>query len=159
MVVVSAAFLIVRELATRRIVLSTSPLPIALLTALALAALTGTISLLTGWGPITPRAVLLLVLACGSLTVGYVFAIQTVRVGDLSISAPFRYSTLIGAVAIGAVAFDEPPDLLTLAGCALIVIAGIDATRSDRRRQQSTGRWQERGPGDAQPAGLRHEMS
>lgn len=81
----------------------------------------------------TRRSLVLVALACVCLVVGYVFTIETVRVGDLSVSAPFRYTTLIGAVAIGAVFFDEVPDLITLAGCLVMVLAGVASIRMERQ--------------------------
>ena len=78
------------------------------------------------------RAALLVVAAGVCLVVGYVFTIQTVRVGDLSVSAPFRYTTLVGAVVLGRIAFDEVVDTWTLVGCAVIIVAGIVSTRADR---------------------------
>ena len=64
---------------------------------------------------------------------GYLFVIQAVRVGDLSVSAPFRYTMVVGAVAVGIVLFDETPDALTLVGCTLIVAAGVITARTDAR--------------------------
>jgi drug/metabolite transporter (DMT)-like permease len=63
-----------------------------------------------------------------------VFTIQTVRVGDLSVSAPFRYTTLVGSVVIGLVVFDEVPDALTVIGCAVILGAGLYAIHLERQR-------------------------
>ena len=141
-VVASAGALVVREIATRNVDPDTPALPIALVTAVAITAMTGILTLFTGWNPPTPRALAYLALACGFLIIGYVFAIQTVRVGDLSVSAPFRYSTLVGAVAIGYLAFGETPDALTLTGCALILGAGIWSTRIDRRLARAAARGQ-----------------
>lgn len=132
-VVGSAAILVVREVATRNVAADTPALPIAFVTAVAITAMTGLLTVFTGWNPPTTRALTYLAFACGFLIVGYVFAIQTVRVGDLSVSAPFRYSALLGAVALGYGAFDETPDALTLIGCALILVAGLWTTRIDRR--------------------------
>ena len=136
-VVASAAALVVREVATRNVDPDTPALPIALFTAVAITTMTGTLTVFTGWNPPTVRALVYLAFACGFLMVGYVFIIQTVRVGDLSVSAPFRYTTLVGAVVIGAVAFDESPDALTLIGCALILVAGVWSTQIDRRVARS----------------------
>ncbi|MEZ5342062.1 MAG: hypothetical protein R2706_11620 [Acidimicrobiales bacterium] len=94
----------------------TPPLPIALLTSLCITSMMGVISLATGWGDLTVKAVVALVLACFCLIAGYLFAIETVRVGDLSVS-PFRYTSVIGAVGVGLVFFDETPDALTITGC------------------------------------------
>lgn len=131
-VAVSAGFLVVREFATRRIDPSISALPVATLTAIAITAMMGLISAFTGWGPITGRSVGLMVLACVCLVGGYVFTIQTVRVGDLSVSAPFRYTTLVGAVVLGRIAFDERIDAWTIVGCGVIIGAGVVSIRSDR---------------------------
>lgn len=134
-VLASGVCLIVREFATRRVDPRTPAVPIALLTAIGVAALTGTLAVIVGWKDITLHAAVLVGLACCSMIVGYVFSIQTVRVGDLSVSAPFRYSSLIGAVIIGRIVFDERVDALAVVGCVLIVAAGVYSAQLDRRRQ------------------------
>ncbi len=131
LVIGAAAALVVREFATPRIHVSTPPLAIALLTAMAITAMMGSVSLVTGWSAITARAVLVLGLACLCLAAGYLFLIETVRVGDLSASAPFRYTTVVGAVMVGLAFFGESPDALTLVGCVLIVAAGVITARLD----------------------------
>jgi drug/metabolite transporter (DMT)-like permease len=132
-VVLSAAALVVREVATRRIELSTPPVPIALITAIAITSTMGLLSAFTGWGVITAPTVLVLALACCCLVAGYILVIEAVRVGDLSFSVPFRYTSIVGAVAVGLVFFAETPDSLTFLGCALIIVAGIVAARDDAR--------------------------
>jgi drug/metabolite transporter (DMT)-like permease len=132
-VIASAACLTVREFATRRVPVEIPASSIAFVTAVGLTVLTGGIALVTGWNTITPVALGLVLLACLCLTVGYIFAIRTVRVGDLSVSAPFRYTTLLGAVLIGSLLFGERPTALTVAGCAIILVAGIYSIRLDRR--------------------------
>jgi len=132
-VVASAGFMVVREIATRRVDRDTPAVPIALLTAIGLTVLTGTISLFTGWGAITTTGALFVGLACCCLVVGYVFTIETVRVGDLSVSAPFRYTTLVGAVVIGSIFFDESFDAFAVIGCIAIIVAGVYSVRLDRR--------------------------
>lgn len=133
MVVAAAAALVVREFATRRIAAETPPLPIALVTAIAITVMMGTISTFTGWGTITTKTLAVVALACVCLVAGYVFVIQAVRIGDLSVSAPFRYTTVVGAVVVGILLFGEAPDALTLIGCTLIVAAGVITARSDAR--------------------------
>ena len=132
-IVASAGFQTVREFATRRVTGDIPAASVALITAVGLTILTGIIAAVTGWNTVTPRAALLVVLACLCLTVGYLFTIQTVRVGDLSVSAPFRYTTLLGAVVLGYLFFAEIPDTLTLAGCAVIIASGISAIRLEQR--------------------------
>lgn len=132
-VLASAGLMTIREFATRRVSNEIPATSVALITAAGLTILTGAISFVTGWNSVTPLAALLVVLACLCLIVGYIFTIQTVRVGDLSVSAPFRYTALLGAVILGYLFFDEIPDALTIAGCSAIVASGIYAIHLERR--------------------------
>lgn len=131
LVIAAAAALVVREFATHQVEATTPPLAIALLTAVAITAMAGAVSVVTAWGALTTRAVVVLVVASVCLVVGYLFVIETVRVGDLSVSAPFRYTTVVGAVAVGLAFFGETPDALTIIGCTLIVMAGVFAARAE----------------------------
>ncbi len=133
LVVVAAAALVVREFATRQVDADTRPLPISLLTSIAITSMMGMISVFTGWGAITARAAGVLLLACFCLVAGYLLVIETVRVGDLSVSAPFRYTSVLGAVLVGLVFFGEVPGVLTIIGCVLIVAAGVVSARDDAR--------------------------
>ena len=139
LVIVAAAALVVREFATQQVAPDTPPRAIALLTAVAITVTAGLISVAMGWGPITVRAVLVLVVACGCLVVGYLFGIESVRVGDLGVSAPFRYTTVVGAVVVGLIFFREMPDALMIVGTTLIVFAGVAATRLDTLSAARTG--------------------
>ena len=127
LVIAAAAALIVREFATRRVDVGTPPLPIALLTAIALTAMTGALSMITGWSAVSVRSAVMLIVACAFLVAAYLLLIETVRVGDLSASAPFRYTTVAGAVIVGLVFFGEVPDTFTIVGCTMIVLAGVAA--------------------------------
>ena len=75
----------------------------------------------------------------GALSVG-VFAYwaitEAVRLGEISAVAPFRYSRLIFALAIGTLIFGERPDGLTLAGATLIIGSGIYAFYRERIRKR-----------------------
>lgn len=131
-VVGAAAALTFREFATRRIDDSIPASFIAFVTSIAITAMTGVLAVFTGWHAITMTGALVVAAACVCLIVGYVFTIQTVRVGDLSVSAPFRYSTLLGAVVLGYAFFAEAPNTLTIMGCAIILTSGLYAIRLER---------------------------
>jgi drug/metabolite transporter (DMT)-like permease len=74
----------------------------------------------------------LLCLAATFLSVGYMLIVATLRHGNLSASAPFRYSVLLFAILSGIVVFDDYPDWVGLVGMAMIVAAGLIST--ERRR-------------------------
>jgi drug/metabolite transporter (DMT)-like permease len=147
-VVASAACLTVREFATRRVADDIPASFVALITAVSLTFLTGGIAVFTGWNTVNTRAWVLVLLACLCLIIGYVFTIQTVRVGDLSVSAPFRYTTLLGAVVLGYAFFDEIPGALTILGCTVILVSGLYSIHLERRATQ-------RAPVIARPSGSR----
>jgi len=131
-VVASVGALVIRELATRGVNLRVPALSIAYTTAVASAALMGGLSVFTGWGATTTKGLLFVALAAALLFFGYLFTIETVRIGDLSVSAPFRYTVLLGAVVAGSLIFSERLDAFTIVGSALILITGLYAVYLDR---------------------------
>lgn len=63
------------------------------------------------------------------ITLGYIFIVATVRLGELSATAPFRYAEVPFAIIAGVLVFHEFPDLLAYAGMVLIIAAGLYAAR------------------------------
>ncbi|MAQ38074.1 MULTISPECIES: DMT family transporter [Thioclava] len=59
--------------------------------------------------------------------VGYYALIASVRLGEIAVIMPFRYSRLAFAVVISTLVFAEPPDRWTLIGGAVIVGSGLYA--------------------------------
>ena len=82
--------------------------------------------------PDLPEAALLL-LSAGFLTVGYLTAVATMRVGEISFVAPFRYTSLVWAILLGLALFGEWPDGWTWVGSALVVGAGLYAILRERQ--------------------------
>lgn len=76
---------------------------------------------------VMPRAseVALMVVAALLLSCGYVFSILTIRTGEVSFVAPFRYWSLITAIILGYLMFGELPDFWTIVGATLVVGAGL----------------------------------
>ena len=56
---------------------------------------------------------------------GYQAIIQSMRVGDISFVAPFRYVSLIWAIAAGYLVFHTLPDPLMLTGAGIVVASGL----------------------------------
>ena len=73
----------------------------------------------------------LLAAAAVLLATGYMFMVATLRLGDLSGTAPFRYSNVLFAIILGMVFFGEFPDALSYAGMGLIIAAGIYAAHRE----------------------------
>lgn len=89
--------------------------------------LSGIIVLATTGGAHLPdgHSLILLAGACLFGIGGYAALTQAMRVGDVAVVTPLRYTRLLFALAIGMLAFGERPDAATLAGSALIVACGV----------------------------------
>jgi drug/metabolite transporter (DMT)-like permease len=73
----------------------------------------------------------LLVTAAILLASGYLFMVATLRLGDLSATAPFRYTNVLFAIILGIAVFSEYPDALSYAGMALVIAAGLYAAHRE----------------------------
>lgn len=85
------------------------------------------------WVALTPRHLLLIL--CGGifLSIGYVCMVLTIRMGDISATAIYRYSVVLFGLLSGTMVFGEFPDRWALLGIALIVVSGIYALLREMR--------------------------
>ena len=72
-----------------------------------------------------PWALALLAGASAFGITAYAALTQAMRLGEVAVVTPFRYTRLLFALAIGVTVFGERPDAATLAGSALIVACGV----------------------------------
>lgn len=86
-----------------------------------------------GWQPVTVTQLAQTTAAAGFLIIGYLCAISVMRVGDLALVAPFRYTSLLWAILLGWALFGTLPDALTLIGGAVVVISGIYVILRERK--------------------------
>lgn len=122
---ISVAFVVVRDLTTRQFSKGLPSVTIAIYTSVAVT-LMGVAGLaVEEWGPVAPLAFAMLAGASAMLIMGYLFIVMAMRVGDVAIVAPFRYSALIWAIMIGWLAFGEFPKAMTLIGAAIVVATGL----------------------------------
>jgi len=122
-----------RDLVTPRIARDVPSIGVALATAAAVTVLAGALSLWQGWAPVSAGQLALLAAAAAFLAGGYHFVIGATRIGELSVVAPFRYSGLLMAVALGWLVWGDVPNALAWAGIALVVGAGLYLLRHERR--------------------------
>jgi len=83
------------------------------------------VSIFQGWDGFDAAQLAVLAFAGVFLTIGYVASVVTVRTGDLSFSAPFRYSVMVFAIILQIIVFREVPDGWTFVGAAIIATAGF----------------------------------
>ncbi len=78
-----------------------------------------------GWVVPTARVAGLLVLAGFFGGLGQILVTSSYRFADAGVIAPFEYVSMIFALAIGYVFFDEVPTIVMLGGAALVIVAGV----------------------------------
>jgi drug/metabolite transporter (DMT)-like permease len=87
-----------------------------------------------------PRAGLLIAAALVIGVFAYYAIIAAMRVGEIAVVTPFRYTRLLFAVGIGMAVFGERPDALTYLGAALVIGSGLYTLLREARlsRRQRT---------------------
>jgi drug/metabolite transporter (DMT)-like permease len=87
-----------------------------------------------------PQAGLLIAAALVIGVFAYYAIIAAMRVGEIAVVTPFRYTRLLFAVGIGMAVFGERPDALTYLGAALVIGSGLYTLLREARlsRRQRT---------------------
>jgi drug/metabolite transporter (DMT)-like permease len=115
-----------RDLATRAVPPTISSMQ---LSAYAFATLvpTGAVLLAVSGGPVAlgPGGLRDLALALACAAAAYYAIVAAMRVGEVAVVTPFRYTRLVFALIIGVTVFGERPDPWTLIGAAVIVASGF----------------------------------
>lgn len=65
------------------------------------------------------------------------FITHAMRTGKMAVVAPFRYAVLLWAIIIQIVIFGIAPDLLTLAGSAVLVATGFYTLYRERKVREA----------------------
>jgi len=124
--VISVLFAAARDLATRALPETTPSLLVSGATATLVTLFGGALTTVQGnWQPVTTEQGITLAFAAGFLFFGYQFVIMAMRIGEVAYVVPFRYTSLLWAIGLGYLIFDEIPDVYTLLGSAVVVSMGL----------------------------------
>jgi len=124
-----------RDLLTRQIAQNIPSILITLATAAAVTILSGITSAVQGWKPFGAFEVMLLAAASVFLAAGYYLIINAMRHGEMSLTAPFRYTSLLFALVIGFVVWGEVPNLPAWCGIGLLLASGLYVLHQERTRR------------------------
>ncbi len=131
--VLSVLSSVVRDLSTRRIDPAIPSLMLALTTALSITVAGCAIAVFQDWHRPLPEDLVGLAMAAALLAVGYLAVIVSVRTGELSVVAPFRYSIVIFALLAGYLVWGELPDQLSIVGMVVVTAAGLYTFLRERK--------------------------
>ena len=131
----SVAGVVVRDLSTRQMPREVATMTVAIWASGAVALMGAVVVIWQGWQDVPWHSIALTLAASAALVVGYLTSVMVMRVGDIAVIAPFRYTALIWAILFGWVLFGSLPDLWTILGAGIVVASGIytlwrDAVRS-----------------------------
>jgi drug/metabolite transporter (DMT)-like permease len=125
LLLVGVCFTALRDLSTRRINMQIPTVLISAMTSV-LVTMTGFVmmQLNTGWQQPTSTDLMHVSIAAVLLIIGYHCIILATRAGDMSFASPFRYTSLLWAIVLSYIVFNQAPDQNTLIGAAIVVASG-----------------------------------
>ncbi len=129
----------VRDLATRRIDRS---VPTLLIGTVSAAGSRHSFAMLplAPWPLPSARAAGLVAAGGVFVAAGYLLHGEAMRLGEVSAVAPFRYGTVLWALLIGIVVWDEVPNIVAVLGIAIVIAPGLAMLARERRLAQMRGR-------------------
>ena len=123
--VAAVAFVTFRDLITRRLSKDVPSTFVAGFTAGMVMLMGFGMSLGAEWQPISMLEITYLSGSALALMGGYQFAVMTMRLGEVSFVAPFRYTALIWAIPLSWFVLKDVPDIWMLLGSLIVVATGI----------------------------------
>lgn len=122
-----------RDVATRKLDKDTPTIFVTLVTVIVVALGGGLLGFTESWVPSTLYTTGVLGVASIFLITGFIGIVSSMRVGEVAVVTPFRYSVLIFAILIGAFFFDEIPNTLTIIGSLIVVGSGFYTIYRERK--------------------------
>lgn len=123
---------ILRDLATRQIADRIPSVTVAFLAALSVAVGAALMLPFTGVSAVSGLQAAKIAGASAFLIMGYLTVVMSMRVGEVSYVAPFRYMSLLAAILLGWLVFGNFPDQWTLIGSAIVVVTGVYTFHRER---------------------------
>ncbi len=130
---VSVVFVTVRDLSTRRLSRDVPSMTVTLAAVLSVTIFSGFAQLATPWADVSNAHWTAIGAAAVFVLIGYYFSVQTMRTGDVSFIAPFRYTGLIWALILGWFVFGDWPLPSTLIGAAIVAATGLFTLYRERK--------------------------
>ena len=123
---VAAIGMTARDIGTKLISRELSTLLLSLYASMLFCVSGGILLLVTGGASLPDGGMILLFVVMTALgSLGYILVTTAVRLGDMSVVSPFRYSRLLFSLAVGILILGETVNAMMLVGCALTIGAGL----------------------------------
>ena len=126
-----------RDLVTRFVPREIPSLLITTITATSLMIAGFVMAAFEGWRPAAPVSYALTLPAGLLIVIGHYTVIQALRGGDISVIAPFRYTSVPFSLVVGFAVWRDLPDGWSVAGTALVIAAGLYTLHRERVRMRA----------------------
>lgn len=130
---ISVGCVVVRDLSTRTLSRQVPSAAVAVWASVAVMVMGIIVTAIEGWRPVSGPEAGHLAAASLALVVGYMLSVMVMRVGDIGLIAPFRYTALLWAILFGWLLFGTLPDGWTVVGAAIVVATGIYTLLRERK--------------------------
>lgn len=121
-----AAFIgALRDIVTRRMGTGGESTPAIMLISTSVVTLAGLLTVPLGWVPLAIGAMGLFLASALLIAVAQALMIESFRLGEVGLVAPFKYSSLVWAVLLGLLVWGDVPDWWTWTGSALVIGSGL----------------------------------
>ncbi|WP_172299656.1 DMT family transporter [Pseudoruegeria sp. HB172150] len=130
---VAVTLVTARDIISRKLSALVPSMTVALFNAVSVMVFFGLASIFIDWAPLSGKAAAQLGLASVLIIGGYLFSVSAMRVGEIAVVAPFRYTSLLWALLLGFVVFGDWPEPLTLLGAGIVVATGVYTFYRERR--------------------------
>ena len=135
--VICAIFVALRDLAIRYVPDDIPSMQVAFTNAWIVTLGGAVLASVQGWNTVEHSWYFWFPFLAAAIFCGYISYIVGTRMGELSFIGPFKYTSVVLAIIIGYVIWDEAPTMLMLSGVAVIVLSGIALLAGEKRRLRS----------------------
>ena len=126
-----------RDIVTRKMGTGGESTAAIMLVSTGVVTLAGLLTIPLGWAPISTGDLGLFFTSALLVAVAQGLMIESFRLGEVGLVAPFKYTSLVWAVMLGLVVWGDVPDWWTWTGSALIVGSGLYIWRREIALTQS----------------------
>lgn len=136
----AAVFGAARDVVTRRMGTGGESTVAILVVSTGVVTFAGLLSLPWGW--VMPRGAQWLLLGCTGVLVALAHSlmIESLRLGEVGLVGPFKYSSLVWAILLGLLVWGDLPDVWTCSGAVLVVGSGLYIFRRELRLARARAR-------------------
>lgn len=130
---IAVLFVTIRDLSTRRLSKTVPSMTVTFAAVLSVTVFSTFAQLATPWAPVSATHWWAIAAAAVFVLMGYYFSVQTMRTGDVSFIAPFRYTGLVCALILGWFVFGDWPLPSTLIGAGIVAATGLFTLYRERK--------------------------